>query len=76
MTSEFVIWGNAPGSDEQSLLLTLHKGKPITDIRQAIACKLWLRDCKGCSNLKIQEIELSQEGAEKLANAFRGTVQS
>jgi hypothetical protein len=60
MAAEFVIWGKAPGSAAESLLLDAPHGERITSRGQAERYLAQLRDVHGCTALRIQEIDLSK----------------
>ena len=56
---EYVIWGIPRGETEEKLLLTKIEGKPLTDINVAKKLKSVLEQKHGCTNVRIQKVDLS-----------------
>jgi len=56
---EYVIWGVPPNEEEEKLLLTNLEGKPVTDIEVAKNLKSVLEKKHGCTNVRIQTVDLS-----------------
>jgi hypothetical protein len=56
---EYVIWGIAPNETEEQILLTKVEGKEIKNIFQAIKIQGILERKHGCTNIRIQEIDLT-----------------
>lgn len=54
---EYVIWGIAPNTSEEQLLLGRFEGKPIKD-KQMVDNLLKVLSNKGCTELRIQEVNL------------------
>lgn len=58
---EYVIWGIAPNKTEEELLVANLEGKPITDKTLAEATKELLTNRHGCTNVRIQTINLQND---------------
>lgn len=56
---EYVIWGKKPHESQESLLLTMIGGKPITNKETAKKALSWLANKHHCQGLRLQEINLS-----------------
>ena len=56
---EYVIWGVPPNEEEEKLLLANLEGKPVTDIEVAKNFKSVLEKKHGCTNVRIQKVNLS-----------------
>jgi hypothetical protein len=55
MTVEYVIWGRAPGSDSETLLISEHFGLESRDHAERIAGKLVAEH--GCTAIRIQAFD-------------------
>lgn len=67
---EFIIWGKAPGTDYEDLLISEQAG--IRDRAQAERICNTLRDVHGCRDVRIQEFSFG-DGSE-ITLAFRSAV--
>lgn len=56
---EFVIWGITPNSSDERLLLVAIKGMPITNKYLANKWADRLKEIHKCTNVRVQEINLS-----------------
>lgn len=56
---EYVIWGVPPDEEEEELLLANLEGEPVTDIEVAKNFKSVLEKKHGCTNVRIQKVNLS-----------------
>lgn len=54
---EYAIWGIPNGSSEETLLVAMPGGKPITDKSVAENLKALLETAHGCKNCRIQELD-------------------
>ena len=55
--NEYAIWGNAPETDDEQLLVTrLPNGQPIATRPQAMALVKML-EAKGCTKVRIQHVD-------------------
>jgi hypothetical protein len=54
---EFAIWGIPPGKDEETLLVAMPHGKPITTIIEAQRLAEALLSQHQCRNVRIQHID-------------------
>ena len=70
MTIEYIIWGKAPGTDHENLLVSEQAG--IANRAQAERIVATLRDVHGCRDLRIQEFSFGN-GSDVIA-AFGGAV--
>lgn len=71
MTSEYVIWGKAPGAEFETLLVSEHAGLKDQGHAERTAQKL-AREY-GCTAMRIQRLEPLGDGSE-LAGMFRNAV--
>lgn len=56
---EYVIWGIPPHKDEEDLLITMFEGERITDIDIADWLASQLTKNHGCTEVRIQTIDLT-----------------
>ena len=70
MATEFIIWGKAPGTDHENLLVSEQAG--IASRAQAERIVATLRDVHGCRDLRVQEFSFG-DGSEVIA-AFAASV--
>jgi hypothetical protein len=55
--TEYAIWGIPPGQSEETLLLAMPQGKPITDRAEADKLMATLQSKHGCRNCRIQTLD-------------------
>ena len=70
MAKEYIIWGKAPGSDDETLLVSEAAG--ITNRAQADRVVATLTDVHGCRDCRVQAFTLGD--ASELADLFRKAV--
>lgn len=58
-SKEYVIWGVPKGMKEETLLISKFDGRTITDKAVADRLAKILVDKHGCTNVRIQEIDLT-----------------
>lgn len=68
---EIVIWGKAPGSEHESLLVSEHAG--LASMQQARATVAILQSEHGCTAMRIQRLAPLGD-AREVAAMFRGAV--
>lgn len=68
---QFVIWGIAPNSEHETLLVSEHVG--IESLEHAKAIMQTLENEHGCSAMRIQKLEPLGDASE-LAQMFRQSV--
>jgi hypothetical protein len=62
---EYVFWGKPHNSDDDTLLLAMVEGLPITDRQSIDGYKKQLAGF-GCRDVRVQEIHFTEEAARKL----------
>lgn len=72
-TSEFVIWGYAPGAAHESLLVSEHAG--LKDRAHAERVAATLESEHGCTRTRVQRLEPLGDAGE-VAAMFRTSVQA
>jgi hypothetical protein len=70
---EYVIWGKAPNSNREELLLEKIKGEPLTSRRDAEHYKMLLETHHGATDCRIQEIRFNSP-EQDLLDSFKNTV--
>ena len=70
MTTEYIIWGKAPGGEYETLLVSEQAG--IANRAQAERICSTLRDVHGCRDVRIQGFTIG-DGSEVIT-AFRSAV--
>lgn len=66
---EFPIWGKPPGVDVDTLLHTTCK---TAESAESVA--LELHNVHGCTDIRIQTLNMGPDGPGELANVFRGVA--
>lgn len=67
---EYVIWGIPPGKSDESLLVAKLEGKPVTDKNAAEKVKSVLEDKHGCTEVRIQTVNLSDNDFSAFKKPF------
>lgn len=57
MTREYAIWGIPPKQEDETLLVAMPNGKPITSRKEAERLMALLATKHGCRNCRIQCID-------------------
>lgn len=70
MSKEYIIWGKAPGSDDETLLVCEKAG--IASMEQAQRAIATLTDVHGCRDCRVS-VFIHGSGAEVI-NMFRSAV--
>ena len=55
---EYVLWGIAPGTEEEQILVTRLYKRPIARLSEAEALVSWCEK-QGCTSVRIQAVDLS-----------------
>lgn len=72
--TEYAIWGKPPGDEFETLLVGMLDGKPITDRETAERLVTRLTDEFNATDVRIQDIDFSDDAAANLADQFRNAV--
>lgn len=68
---EFVIWGIAPNETDEQILATEVQGQKITSIFDAIKIQGVVERKYQCTNIRIQEIDLTDGFNEAFAKSIK-----
>jgi len=68
---EYVIWGVPPHKEKEELLLSEFKGKAITDLKTAEIVVKLLESQIGCTQCRIQTVDLSDFGFSNLTKLIK-----
>jgi hypothetical protein len=68
---EYAIWGIPKGETEQALLVAMPNGKPITE-KSKVESYVKTLESVGCTAIKVQELDMTQEGVDNLARIWAG----